>query len=134
MPDAAQPVSQPVEPQVPEARESFRDRFAVQRLPSRHRTLLFIGSGLLILLLASFAIRRSTSIAKQTPPVGLSVASLGDQLELRWNAASPLVKDSVNASLLIMDSGDAARVDLSRAQVAAGIYDYKPRGSKSPSR
>jgi TonB family protein len=128
-----QPVLRPVEPEFPEDRELPWDSFPVESFASRNRNV-FIGAGVLVMLLASFAIGRTTALAKRpvaaaAAPVGLSVAMQGDQVQLRWNPASPLVKNAASASLVIVDSGDADRVDLNNAQVAAGMYEYRPHGS-----
>jgi TonB family protein len=124
---ASSPVAQTA---IPEPQKALWGGIALKGVaPEKQNTVLV--AGILVLLLATFAIGRITAPRTQAPavPIGLSTQAHGDQVELQWNPDSPLVKNAVRASLVIVDSEDADRVDLSGAQLAAGKYEYKPRGA-----
>jgi hypothetical protein len=59
--------------------------------------------------------------------LGMTFKVHGGVVEVKWDAASPAVRDSDRGALDFADGPDVRRIELSRAQLRAGHFDYVPK-------
>jgi hypothetical protein len=100
-----------------------------QHPASKKRLVLILGT--LIVALTTFSIGRLTVGARNSPavPVGLSVGKRGAKFEVRWNAASPTVRNATGGSLIIVANAETQHVELSAADLRTGRYEFTPARS-----
>jgi protein TonB len=90
---------------------------------------ILAAAGAILALVVIFALGRLSAPSKPAPEIqvlDLSVEVHDLIVELKWNAASPVIRDSERASLDIVEGSEVNRIELSQAQLRAGHYVLVP--------
>lgn len=96
--------------------------------------LLLAGGGLWWALQPGSHLPQVSSSAPAEPneparPLGLAVEPMGQTWRVSWNPNATALHDARSVQLFVREGDEQNRIDLSRDDLAAGVYKYQPAGN-----